>query len=267
MKKLITLASVCTLLFLFSCTIPTGEYVTEHFPLNSSYYSLYVSDGMIVTISDEVDDIVITADEAVMAKMNVELKNGRLRIFRNDVSVTYPTKTEVLLPYDPALKQIEVNMESEFSTDYGIEADEGKVIVKVGLDSKFYGYILANDFELFVSDNSEAYCSYDVHDLMYVKLTDNAYADLDGYADAVHLVMEDNSEIEPRWNGDYYTFSCDYCYGTMDNNCKAYVDCESSIAMTLTNNCFLYYTCVPDISESWIDDTSDFIYSGGDKKK
>ena len=267
MKKLLTLTGICTLFFLFSCTIPSGEYVTEYFPLNGSYYSLYVSDGMIVTISDEVDDIVITADEAVMQKMNVELRNGRLRIFRNDISVAYPTKTEVLLPYDPALKQIEVNMESEFHTDYGIGAEEAEVKVKLDMDSKFYGYVLANEFNLIVGDNSEAYCTYDVHDLMYVKLTDNAYADLDGYADAVNLVMEDNSEIEPRRNGDYYTFSCDYCYGSMNNNCKAYIDCEGSIAMTLTNNCFLYYTCVPDLSESLIDDSSDFIYSGGDKKK
>ena len=265
MRKLATLLSLCSLIAMFSCTVPSGEYVTEHFPLNNSFYSLYVSDGMIVTITDEVEDIVITADEAVMQKMNVELKNGRLRIFRKDVSVTYPTKTEVLLPYDPALKQIEVNMQSEFHTDYGIEAEEVKV--RLDLNSKFYGYILADDLDLIVTDKSEAYCSYDVQDLMYVKLADNAYADLDGYADAVNLVMENNSEIKPRWNGDYFTFSCDYCYGSMNNNCKAYIDCESSIAMTLTNNCSLYYTCVPDISESLIDNSSKFIYSGGNKKK
>lgn len=265
MKKVTTLLSICLLIVLFGCTVPSGNYVTKHFPLNSSFYSLFVSDGMIVTISDEVDDIVITADEAVMEKMNVELKNGRLRIYRKDVSVTYPTKTKVFLPYDPALKQIEVNMESEFHTEYGIEADEVKV--KLDMDSQFYGYVLANEFDLIVADRSEAYCSYDVHDLMYVKLTEKAHADLDGYADAVNLVMKDNSEIEPSWNGDYYAFSCDQCYGTMDNNCKAYIDCESRIAMTLTNNCFLYYTCIPDISESLMDNSSDFIYSGGNKKK
>ena len=264
MKKTITLLSICLLIALFSCTMPTGEYVTEHFPMNSSYYSLFISDGMIVTISDDVDDIVITADEAVMQKMHVELNSGRLRIFRNDVSVAYPTKTTVKLPYDPALREITVNMGSEFRTDFGIES--GNVKVKVDMDSKFYGYVLADNLDLIVNDNSEAICSYDVHDLMYVKLTDDAYANLDGYADAVNLIMEDDSEIEPSWNGNYYTFSCDYCYGTMDNNCKAYIDCESKIAMTLTNNSFLYYTCVPDVSESLIDETSDFIYSGGNKK-
>lgn len=264
MKKHLTLLSICLLIALGSCTIPSGAYVTEHFPLNTSYYSLYVSDGMIVTISDDVDDIVITADEAVMQKMNVELKNGRLRIFRNDISVSYPTKTTVTLPYDPALKEIEVNMDSEFRTDFGIEAS--KVKVKVSSDSEFSGYILADHLDLIV-DRSEVNCTYDVNELMYVKLNDHAHADLDGYADAVNLVMEDNSEIRRRWNGDYYTFSCDECYGTMNNHCKAYIDCESSIAMTLTDNCFLYYTCVPDIDESLVDDTSDFIYSGGNKKK
>lgn len=265
MKKTITLLSTCLLIALCSCTIPSGNYVTEHFPLPTSYYTLYVSDGMIVTISDDVDDIVITADEAVMQKMNVELKNGRLRIFRNDISVSYPTKTTVKLPYDPALKEIEVNMDSEFITDFGIEAS--KVKVKVSSDSKFSGYILADDLDLIVTDRSEVNCTYDVNELMYVKLADNAHADLDGYAEAVNLIMENNSEIRRRWNGDYYTFSCDECYGTMNNNCKAYIDCESSIAMTLTNNCFLYYTGMPNIDDSLIDGSSDFIYSGGNKKK
>ena len=264
MKKNITLLSLCLLMAMFSCTVPTGEHVTEHYPLNSSYYSLYVSDGMIVTISDAVDDIVITADEAVMQKMHVENNNGRLRIFRNDVSVAYPTKTTVTLPYDPALKDITVNMGSEFRTDFTIEGDHVKV--KVDMDSKFHGYVFANSLDLIVNDDSEAICSYDVHDLMYVKLTDEAYADLNGYAGSVNLIMEDDSEIEQSWDGDYYTFSCNYCYGTMDNNCKAYIDSGDKIAMTLTNNSFLYYTGLPDLSESLIDDSSDFIYSGGDKK-
>ena len=264
MKKVIALLSICSLIALFSCTVPSGGYVTKHFPMNSGYYSLYVSDGMIVNISDQVDDIVISANEAVMEKMHVELRNGRLRIYRNDFSFTYPTKTQVTLPYDPDLKNIEVNMDSEFRTDYGIEADNVKV--KLDMDSKFYGYILADNLDLIANNDSEIHCSYDVHDLMYVKLTDESHANLDGYADAVNLVMKDNSEIEPSWNGDYYSFSCDQCYGSMENNCKAYIDCESRIAMTLTNNSFLYYTCVPDISESLIDNTSDFIYRGGNKK-
>lgn len=264
MKKTFALFGICSLIALFSCTVPSGNFITEHFPLDGSYYSLYVSDGMIVNISEDVDDIVITADEKVMEKMHVEHRNGRLRIFRNDVSVAYPTKTTVTLPYDPALKQIEVHMDSEFHTDFTIEGENVKV--KLDGDSKFYGYVFADNLDLIVNDGSEAICSYDVYDLMYVKLTNEGYADLDGYAGAVNLVMEDNSEIEPSWNGDYYAFSCGQCYGTMTNNCKAYLDCESNIAMTLTNSSFLYYTGLPDLSESLIDDSSDFIYSGGDKK-
>ena len=153
MKKFITLLNICTLMAFFGCTVPSGDYVTEHFPLSTGYYSIFVSDGMIVTVSDQVDDIVVSANEAVMEKMHVELKNGRLRIYRNDFSFTYPTKTHVTLPYDPDLKTIEVNMDSEFHTDYGIEADEVKV--KLDMDSKFYGYILADELELIANNDSE----------------------------------------------------------------------------------------------------------------
>ena len=69
-----------------------------------------------------------------------------------------------------------------------------------------------------------------------------AIYDLDGYTNTVHLLMNDNSTIEKQWNGDYYAFMCDYCYGTMNNNCEAYIDAESEIAMDLYNYSYIYYT-------------------------
>ena len=41
MKKIITLLNICLLIALFGCTVPLGTYITEHFPLNTSYYSLF----------------------------------------------------------------------------------------------------------------------------------------------------------------------------------------------------------------------------------
>lgn len=260
MRRITTLLSLCSLIVLFSCTTPSGNDVTQRFPLPGSYYSLYISDGMKVTVTDAVDEIVITADENVMEKIKVEYKNGRLRIFRKDVALAYVNTSEVLIPYDPALRIIEVSMDSEFSTDYGIEGEQ--VEIKLDQRSEFYGYILADEIEIKLSDYSKIDASFDANDNIYLKIFESSHAYLDGYTPTVRLEMNDNSTLEKQWNGDFYAFMCDYCYGTMNNNCEAYIDSESEIALDLTNNCYLYYTSNPYLSESTIDDTSDFIYGG-----
>lgn len=266
MKKILTLTSILTLFFLFSCTLPSGVDVTETFPVNSTYYYLYVSDGMIVTVSNEVDEIVITADENVMEKIKVENTSGTLRIYRKDISLAYPNKTEVLIPYNPNLKDVEVGMDCEFSTDYGIGVPELNSKVTAAYRGKFYGYVIAKNLDLIVKDDAEAFCAYDVENKLYLKVYDSSIAELDGYSNTLQLDMSADSQMSPRWNGDYYAAQCLYCNGYMDSNCVAYLDCEEEIAVTITNGSVLYYTSLPDISETLIDDSSDIVYSGGNKK-
>lgn len=261
MRKLITLFSLCSLIALFSCTSPSGVDVTEYFEADHSYYRLEVSDGMIVHITDNYDEIKITADENVMEKIEVKFSSGTLRIHRRDFSVAYINTAEVWIPYNPDLKQVKVTYDSEFHAfpDYGIQGDD--VVVRVENRSKFYGYILANNLDLDVNDYSLADISYDVYDNMDLRIEDHSDCELDGYANTVHLVMKDHSELKKLWNSNYYAFMCDMCYGTMDGYCEAYID-ATEIDMDLTNYCHIYYTSDPYIGESTIDDTSDFYYGG-----
>ena len=196
MRKLLSLACICMTFILFSCTKTTGVKVTKTFPVNSSYYYLYLDGGMRATISDNVDKVVITADEGVMEKIKVENTSGTLRIFRKDIALAYYTNAEVLIPYNPRLRQIEMSLDSELSTDYGIEGDEVKL--RVDQRSKFWGYILAESLDLKVTDRSEVYATYDVRNDMYLRVKDNSFVDLDGYADVIHLEMDGSSETEPR---------------------------------------------------------------------
>ena len=266
MKKTFTLTSLCALFFLFSCTVPSGVEVTEYFPVNSSYYSLYISDGMIVTVDDDVDEVIITADEKVMEKIKVENTTGTLRIFRRDVSLAYPTKTIVRIPYNPNLRDVEVGMDSEFHTDYGIGVPELNSKVVSEYRGKFDGYVIAKNLDLIVKDDAEAMCFFDVGNKLYLKIHDSSIAEIDGYANTIQLDMKNDSKMASRWNGDYYAAQCTYCDGALENTCIAYIDCEEEIAVTLTNGSVLYYTSLPDISGTYLDDTSDIVYSGGDKK-
>ena len=264
MKKLSTLLSLCWLTVLFSCTTPSGVDVTQHFDADQYYFRLEVSDGMIVTVTDQVDDIVITADENVMEKIVVRFSGyGTLQIYRKDFSMMYLNTAEVKLPYNENLTSVKVGSNSKFHTPYGLTSSEVKVTVEN--HSKFDGYISADKLELKINDNSEANLSYDVYENAYVEIKQSSHLYIDEYTSSpiVNLVMRDNSVLEKRWYGnEFFAFMCQTCYGSMDGNCKAYVDCETCIAMELTNNSFLYYTSDPDISGSLVDGTSDFIYEG-----
>lgn len=262
MRKVFALLSLCSLIAFFSCTSPSGVEITEYFDADYYYYRLEVSDGMRVTVTDEVDEIVITADENIMAKIEVKFRSGTLRIYRRDFSVAYINTAEVLLPINPDLKEVKVSYDSEvnISPDYGVEADE--VMVKVESRSKFYGYILADKFDLDVADYSSAYIYFDVYSNMDLRIEDHSSCELDGYANTAHLVMKDHSELKKLWDNDLYAFMCDVCHGSMDNHCEAYIDAESEIEMDLTNYSFLYYTSDPYIDGSTIDETSNFYYGG-----
>lgn len=261
MRKTVHLFFLCSLIALFSCTSPSGVDVTEYFQVERSYYRLEVSDGMIVHITDDYDEIRITADENVMEKIEVKFTSGTLRIYRRDFSMAYINTAEVWIPFNPDLKQIKVTYDSEFHAypDFGIQADE--VVVRVESRSKFYGYILTDDLDLDVNDYSFADISYDVYGNLDLRIEDHSNCELDGYANTVHLVMKDHSELKKLWNNNYYAFMCDMCYGTMDGYCEAYID-ALEIELDLTNYCYLYYTSDPYIAGSTIDGTSDFIYGG-----
>ena len=261
MRKLFTLLSLCSLIALFSCTSPSGVEVTEHFDADHYYYRLEISDGMIVHVADDIEDIVITADENVMEKIEVRFSSGKLRIHRTDFAVAYVNTAEVWIPVNPDLKEVKVSYDSEFHAypDYGIQAD--KVVVKVESRSEFYGYIYSDELDLDVTDYSSADISFDVYSNLDLRIEDHSDCELDGYANTVRLIMKDHSELKKLWNGDYYAFMCDMCYGTMDEYCEAYID-ALEIEMDLTNYCYLYYTSNPYIGGSTIDGTSDFIYGG-----
>lgn len=263
MKNSFTLLGFCFLMALFSCTTPSGVDVTQHFNVSSSYYRLEISDGMIVTVTDDVDDIVITADENVMEKIIVKFSGyGTLQIYRKDFSMMYLNTAKVMLPFNPGLKTVSVKSNSEFHTPYGIDCNKADILVENY--SKFYGYINADELELKIRDHSEAHVSFDVYNNAYVEIKEssNLHVEEYTYAPTVNLVMKDNSVLERKWYGEFLAFMCQTCYGSMDGNCKAHIDSETCIAMKLTNNCRLYYTSNPDIDGSLIDGTSEFIYDG-----
>lgn len=258
MKKTLTLTAICALIALFSCTKPSGVEVTEYFSVPDNYYSLYVSDGMEVTVTDQVDQVVITADENVMQKVKVTCKNGRLRIVRSDFSLYRLMKAEVLIPYNSHLHQLDVEMNSSFTTPYGLEGEEITIIGNYYSDIDI-PYILTNKLSLKLEYHSDFEGDIDVMDHMDLIMSDSD-AKLTGAAAELRLDMSSDSEIVEQWYNGYYAFECDYCYGTMNQKCKAHLHCNDEMAVVLTDNSFLHCTGEPIIDECEWDETSLIIF-------
>ena len=257
-KKTLTLLSCCLLIALFSCTKPSGVEVTEHFPAPSSYYSLYISDGVDVTVSDRVDEIVITADENVMQKINVTCKSGRLRITRSDFSVYHLMKAKVLIPYNMYLHELDVESNSSFTSSYGLEGTDIKITANYYSEVDI-NYILADNLRMHLEFNSDFEGDLDVMKQMDLIMEDSD-AKISGATAILNLKMSDDSEIDEEWYNGGYAFECNECNGTMTKDCKAYIHCYDNIAMRLTDNCFLYCTGEPDLQGSDWDNTSGIIF-------
>jgi hypothetical protein len=258
MRKAPALLLCCLLITFFSCTKPSGVEVTEYFPAPSSYYSLYISDGMEVTVTNKVDEIVITADENVMEKVNVSCKNGRLRITRSDFSVYHLMTAKVLIPYNSYLHELDVESNSSFTSSYGLEGEDIKITANYYSDIDI-NYILADNLEMHLEFNSDFEGDLDVMRRMDLTMEDSD-AKISGSADILYLKMSDGSEIKEQWYNGGYSFECNECNGTMTKNCKAYLHCYDNIAMLLTNNSFLYCTGEPDLEGSDWDNTSGIIF-------
>lgn len=257
LKRNLPLLSLFTLFLLFSCTKPSGVEVTEYFDVPDNYYRLYVGDGMNVTVTDEVDQIVITADENVMKKVIVNYSNGTLKINRTDFSVFGLLTAEVQLPYNSKLHDIQVENSSKFISDFGIEGD----IVKIEASSSGkleINYILANQLKVMLESSSKLTADVDVFDKMDLFL-DNSKADITGSTIDLHLKMDSNASILRHWSYGGYEFSCDYCYGTMHNS-TAYLHCYDEIAVDLTFNSTLHCTGRPDIDDSTWDESSSIVF-------
>lgn len=258
MKKVLTLVSCCLFIALFSCTKPSGVEVTEYFSVPNNYYSLYVSDGMEVTVTNQVDEIVITADENVMQKVKVTCKNGTLRILRSDFSVYHLMKAKVLLPYNIHLHELDVESNSSFTSSYGLEGENIKIIANYFSEIDI-NYILADNLRMHLEFNSEFEGDLDVMRQMDLTMEDSD-AKISGSAAILNLKMSDDSEIEEQWYNGGYSFECNECNGSMTKDCKAYLHCYDNVAMKLTNNSFLYCTGEPDLAGSDWDNTSGIIF-------
>lgn len=148
MKKTLIMLSVC--FFFFGCTRDWGTPTTRNYPINGTYTGLDISNAFHVTVSDQVQDVVVTVGDLAHEKVLVKVIDGMLHIgFKPHTS--YNGEATAIIPVS-IICDLELSGASSFKGDLsGTEVD-----IDLSGASFFKGNIVAHDVDIELSGASSA---------------------------------------------------------------------------------------------------------------
>lgn len=146
---------------------------------------------------------------------------------------------KVVLPHNADLTNVDLSGASEFHSEFGHEGQ--KVDVDLSGASEFIGDIDSDEIDVDLSGNSniKGYMSADELDLDMGGASDATFR---GQVTTLKLDLSGASNIKRTVNGTRYGFICDRCEGVMSGGSNAYIHCDDSIKVSLSDSSELYYT-------------------------
>ena len=217
-KYLIALAAIATMGFC-GCEKWAGDPVTQEFSIDGSYTVLDVDDAFNVTVSDAVNQAVVTAGENVMSKVKVETSGNTLKIYLKGWNVS-SGKMTVILPYNPALTSVDLSGASDFRSSFALTGQ--KVTVECSGASDFYGCVEAEELDLDLSGSSDA--------------------TIDGTATKVDMSISGSSDLVRKIVDDHYSLVCTQCECSLSGSSDAYIHCDGAITGSVSGSSELHYT-------------------------
>ncbi len=158
MKNAFILLALCGLFV--GCSKYYGEPTTVTIPVSSSYNALNVSHGFEVTVSDAVNEVVVTVGEKAVDKLKVEVRNGTLYIGFGWWENYVGTATAVI-PASAVLNDIELSGASSFTGN--MNGDE--LNVDLSGASKYKGSMHGKDIDIDMSGASVVSATADVESI------------------------------------------------------------------------------------------------------
>lgn len=229
----------------FGCTRDWGTPTTKNYPINGTYTGLEVSSAFQVTMSDQVNDVVVTVGDLAHDKVIVKVIYGKLYIGLKP-HVTYNGVATAVIPAS-VLRELELSGASSFTGDLsGTDVDidlsgastyKGNVIAtEVDMDlsgaSTFTGHIAANALETELSGASTAIIDGSCQNAMEIELSG---------ASQLKAANLDASVVRGRISGasDADVTCCSslrvelsgastLTYGIVSEECHPVIDCPAS---------------------------------------
>ena len=243
MKKIIVLLSA--LLVLTSCDFNplrlSGKLVSKDFAIEGTYTQLDVSSAFRVTVCDTVDRIVVTTDEALMPRVEVTKKGEKLIIGLKPVLVSWNNgaKMEVLLPYNPDLREVELSGAADLFSDFPLKGH--KVEIDLSGASNYFGDIEADKVEMELSGAADFKGKVAATDLD-LDLSGASTVTIEGQFETVTVDLSGASNIIKTVAEGGYGFRCNRCEGSLSGASSAFIHCDGTLRLDLSGASDLHYT-------------------------
>lgn len=232
MKKTLIMLSVC--FFFFGCTRDWGTPTTRNYPINGTYTGLDISNAFHVTVSDQVQDVVVTVGDLAHEKVLVKVIDGKLHIgFKPHTS--YNGEATAIIPVS-IIRDLELSGASSFKGDLsGNEVD-----IDLSGASFFKGNIVAHDvdFDLSGASTCESHVETDELD---IELSGASSAILNGLCQSnMELEISGASKLEAAH------FNAPSIHGNMSGASNADVTCCTSLNVDLSGASTLTYGVISE---------------------
>ena len=239
MKKLaLSLFALATILF-SGCSKWAGDPITQTFSIKGNYTELRVEDAFDVTVSDTVDQVVITAGDNVMPHIVVKEKDKTLNIYIKGWRSNRGGDLTVILPYNASLTDVDLSGASSFNSKFGLKGT--KVEVDLSGASDCICDIEADEISLDLSGASDFSGMVAAKELV-IDLSGSSDATIEGTVETLELDLSGSSTLKKKIVDDRYALVVGNCEGGMSGSSDAYIHCDGFISVDLSGASTLYYT-------------------------
>ena len=239
MKQTLIMLSMCFLFF--GCTRDWGSPTTKNYPINGTYTGLDVSNAFQVTVSDQVNEVVVTVGSLAHPRVIVKVKEGKLHIGFKPHTIYNGVATAVI----PAsiIRDLELSGASSFTGD--LSGDD--VEIDLSGASSFNGSIDARDLDFEISGASTCVSYIETKDLD-IELSGASRATINGRCwDRMEMELSGASHLNA------IELDATAVHGTMSGASDADVTCCSNLNVELSGASTLTYgtysdECHPNIN-------------------
>ena len=232
MKRIFIMLFICILFV--GCTKDWGRPTTRDYPIDGIYNGLDVSDAFQVTMSDQVNNVVVTVNERAHERVLVEVKNGKLHIgFKPNTRYDDPATAVI-----PANTILELNLSGASSFTGNLEVDQ--LDINLSGASIYSGNISAEKVHLNLSGASTYTGSMDAYKI-FTNLSGASTITTNGIG---HTFMEIDLSGASHLNA--VGLNAPTIFGGMSGGSFADVTCCSSLEVELSGGSTLTYGTVSD---------------------
>lgn len=258
MKKLaLSLFALATIL-LSGCSKWAGDPITQTFSIKGIYTELRVEDAFDVTVSDTVDQVVITAGDNVMPHIVVKEEGKTLNIYIKGWRSNRGGDLTVILPYNASLTDVDLSGASSFNSEFGLKGV--KVEVDLSGSSDFICDIEADEISLDLSGASDFSGMVAAKELD-IDLSGSSDATIEGTVETLDLDLSGSSTIKQKIVDGRYALVTGNCEGSLSGSSDAYIHCDGFISVDLSGASTLYYTGSARTSGSSTSGSSNIVHN------